>query len=219
MRWVKDFELFLFDFDGLLVDTEKIHYLAYKKMCEEFNEKLDWSFKKFCFIAHTSSFKLKDSLRNSFPKLQQEEWISLYKRKNNIYQKLLENEKISLMEGVENLLGTLKNKKMCVVTNSVKVQTDIIKERIPILKKIPYWITREDYEKPKPSSQCYHSAILRYAKGTDRIIGFEDSLKGVLALIGTRAKPVLVCSPSHPQMLNIPKGVFHFSSLKDIDFT
>ena len=35
MDWIKKYQLFLFDFDGLLVNTEEMHFLAYKQMCEK----------------------------------------------------------------------------------------------------------------------------------------------------------------------------------------
>ena len=38
MKWVDRFDLFLFDLDGLLVDTESFHYKAYKKGSTTFFE-------------------------------------------------------------------------------------------------------------------------------------------------------------------------------------
>ena len=32
MRWISEYQLFLFDLDGLLVNTEELHYQAYKNM-------------------------------------------------------------------------------------------------------------------------------------------------------------------------------------------
>ena len=47
MQWIHDFQLFLFDFDGLLVDTEHLHYQAYVNMLSKHGYKLELNFGNF----------------------------------------------------------------------------------------------------------------------------------------------------------------------------
>ena len=70
----------------------------------------------------------------------------------------------------------------CVVTNSNLAMINSIRARIPVFGSIQHWITREDYEKPKPDPECYLKAIALYGKKGDRIIGFEDSVRGLTSL-------------------------------------
>ncbi len=81
------------------------------------------------------------------------------------------------MPGVEELLKELieLKSKRAVVTNSTKEQIETIKELLPLLKSIPLWITREDYENPKPAPDGYLKAMEVLADSGDRVIGFEDS--------------------------------------------
>ena len=53
------------------------------------------------------------------------------------------------MPGAREMLNLIKELKLphCIVTNSTKLQIDLIKEHLPILKQIPLTITREDYPK------------------------------------------------------------------------
>ena len=44
--------IYLFDFDGLLVDTEKFHYIAYQELCRRRGGELHWEFSRFCKEAH-----------------------------------------------------------------------------------------------------------------------------------------------------------------------
>ena len=44
MNWISNYDLFLFDLDGLLVDTEKLHFEAYKRLCSRFGYELAWDF-------------------------------------------------------------------------------------------------------------------------------------------------------------------------------
>ncbi len=221
MQWIYEFQLFLFDFDGLLVNTEIIQFQAYKEMCRRRGYDLPWSFVNYCSYAHSPNVHaLSYAIWDLFPKLQQEEpnWSVLYAEKKQIYEELLSHSRIELMPGVEKLLTALEKAKMprCVVTNSTKMQIEMILHTIPALKKIPHWITREDYLEPKPSPEGYLRAITLYGKKGDRIIGFEDTPRGIAALAQTPATIVMI-SPIPPEIEGtFPKEIFHYPSFEDI---
>jgi len=221
MDWIDSYDLFLFDFDGLLVKTEHIHYQAYVNTLKNRGFDLGWSFQEFCQNAHLESTGLKEAIYAKFPDLQEQQptWDIIYKEKKSAYLELLISSKIELMPGVEDLLLRLDRakKNSCVVTNSVKEHTDLIVAQLPILKTISHWITREDYILPKPSSECYLRAIELYEKKGNGIIGFEDTIKGLKALIKTPAQPVLISSSKAANIQAIEEGSFiHYESLEKI---
>ncbi|HEY4255329.1 MAG TPA: HAD family phosphatase [Chlamydiales bacterium] len=217
MKWTQDFQLFLFDFDGLLVDTESMHHQAYVLMLEAEGFKLDWSHAKFCSVAHLNATALKEALYAEFPKLDPD-WKRLYATKKRLYEELIATGKIGLMPGVEKLLIHLAKQdvRRCVVTNSFYPQIEAIRNHIPALQTIPHWITREHYEKAKPDPEGYLLAIQRHGKPRDRIVGFEDSIRGLQALMGTTALPVLVCASHHPLMELAGTAVIHYESFEKI---
>lgn len=196
MNWIYNYQLFLFDFDGILVNTEELHFKAYKKMCSERGCTLTWDIDKYFSYAMYSATALQKAIYEEFPALKQAEpdWNVLYREKKRAYHSLLHSEGVALMPGVEKLLIALDkaNIKRCVVTHSPIEQVSFIREKNPILQSIPFWVTREDYNEPKPSSECYQKAISLYGEKSDQIIGFEDSPRGLQALVGTRAKAVFV---------------------------
>ena len=218
MQWIHDFDLFLFDFDGLLVNTEHLHYQAYVNVIEDMGHRLNLSFSNFIELAHFNSKAWREAIFKEIPELEPE-WKTLYKKKKENYLSLVGAGKVDLMPGVKELLSALDQAKIfrCVVTNSPLEQTQLLSSQIPILKTIPKWIAREDYEKPKPNSECYLKAIELYGKPGDRIIGFEDSIRGLHALLGTPALAVLIC-PKHHLLLEIAldKGGVHFESMASI---
>src|SRR3569832_2837673 len=121
MKWIDNFDLFLFDFDGLLVDTESLHLEAYRQLCQNHGFSLDWTLDKFFDTAHLSSEGIRLELQRLFPKMTQETaWDILYSEKKKIYESLLQKGSLSLMPGVRPLLEALAQleKKRCVVTNS-----------------------------------------------------------------------------------------------------
>ncbi len=221
MQWIHEYQLFLFDFDGLLVNTENIQFQAYKDMCSRWGYDLNWSFSTYCSYAHSPNTEaLRDALWDTFPGLQEKEllWSVLYAEKKRRYEELLSLSKIELMPGVERLLRELQkaNIARCVVTNSTKIQTDLIKHTLPPLKTIPHWITREDFLESKPSPEGYLRAISLYGKKGGRIIGFEDAPRGIAALQQTPATIVMISSLPPEILGSFSKEVILYASLEDI---
>lgn len=204
LDWIYKYQVFLFDFDGLLVNTEHLHCEAYRRMCLNRGYQLDWDFHRFCVAAHLSATGLRQGIYEQFPMLQMDEpvWEVLYEEKKQAYLELLESGQLALLPGAEELLIALQQAgmKRGVVTNSTQVQIETIKKKFPVLDTLPVWVTREDYQNPKPSPEGYQLAIRLLAREGDRMIGFEDSLKGLQALLQAGAKGVLVCPPDHPQL-------------------
>lgn len=208
------FDLFLFDFDGLLVNTEHLHFQAYVNMMAEQGFALSWNFRSYCELAHSSADGLREKLYVDFPDLNPD-WASLYALKKKMYMELLASGKVELMPGVTKILPLLeqKKKRRCVVTHSPLPQIQAIRSQHPILQTIPHWITREDYGAPKPSPEGYLKAITLYGKQGDKIIGFEDSLRGLQALQNTPATPVFISSFRHPLLSNLlEEGVLYYDS-------
>jgi len=197
MQWIEQFQFFLFDFDGVLVDTEPLHYEAYAQMCQKRGIPWTWSFEQYCKEAHGQAQGIKKALYAQCPDLLQQgpAWEVLAGEKKEIYTDFLSKRPLKLMPGVEDVLCALErnHSPRCVVTNSSSGDVEKIKNLLPVLQSIPHWITRKDYEHPKPSPEGYRKAIAHYASPEWKMIGFEDTYKGFLALSQTPAYPVLIC--------------------------
>ncbi len=204
MDWINKFDLFLFDFDGLLVDTEGLHFEAYQRLCARYGCNLPWTLDQFFNIAHTSALGIRNEIERLFPQMfGGRSWDALYSEKKSIYQELLQSGNLSLLPGVQPLLEKLaaRGKKRCVVTNSTLPQIELVKTHIPVLQTIPYWFTRESYANPKPAPDGYLKALQELKGPQDRVIGFEDSLRGLKSLQQAGVEnTVLICMPTHPQL-------------------
>jgi HAD superfamily hydrolase (TIGR01509 family) len=124
------------------------------------------------------------------------------------------------MPGVAEVLEALaeKGKKRAVVTNSPKEQIDVIKEKLPLLKTIPLWITREDYREAKPAPDGYLKAMGELMIPGDRVIGFEDTIKGLQALLAAGVTGVLVSSNKTHSAIAQKMGAVSSSSLSILHF-
>lgn len=192
---IQHLDCILLDLDGLLVDTEEFHYRAYKAMCQFFGVTLPWDCAEYLRIAGASSSKIKEQLQFEFPELfENHSWSELYATKQDFVLELLEKGPIPLMPYVEEALNimVLTTLPIVVVTNSSARCVDLIRSAHSIFSPISLWITREQYKDPKPSPDCYISALRRLHISPERALGFEDTFKGICALKQAGCKAVLV---------------------------
>ena len=215
--WVKKFDLILLDFDGLLVNTEFLHYTSYKKMVESLGFSFPIDYDTYCSGAHISTEELKKLVYSRCLGLEAaySDWMKIREIKQRIYIEELKSGNLSLLPGVKELIESIDffKKRACIVTNSPLDQILLIEEKLPILKSIPYRITRENYTNPKPAADSYKKAIESYGKLGDRVIGFEDTPKGVQALIAADVTAVEVNQSS-----GYSKAHFHFEDFFKVNF-
>src|ERR1700731_2822007 len=110
MQWIYNYQLFLFDFDGILVNTEELHYKAYLKMCADRGFSLKWDMRTYMRYAMYTATGVKEGVYREFPELYQVEpsWDVLYREKKKAYFDLLQDVGTSLMPGVDQLLRALE---------------------------------------------------------------------------------------------------------------
>lgn len=202
MRSLDDYSGFLFDFDGLLVDSERAHHRAYAELLALRDLHLPWKFEEYLVVAHAGQYSLRDAVYGSFPQLKESEpdWERLREEKKALYLEIIGKEETPLMPGAAELLTALFERRapLCVVTHSERGEVERIRKSHPILEQIPRWITREEYPHAKPHPSGYQFAAAELGASPADLIGFEDSPRGVVALqeagIGT---PVWVAPASY----------------------
>lgn len=182
-------EAFLFDLDGLLVDSEPMHFAAFTSTAKSFGYQIPWDFRTYCHKAHTQSLGLKKAFLELFPEAESV-WHDLYHTVKLNFSKLIEISPLELMPGVNEFLDMIieKNKKFAVVTNSSTPMVLAIMSKQPLLKKIPLWITREDYVNAKPLPDGYLKALTILGVDSSKACGFEDSPRGVKSLKAASVK-------------------------------
>jgi HAD superfamily hydrolase (TIGR01509 family) len=212
MNWLNNWDLVLLDMDGLLVDSEPLHFTSYQQALKHYGVELEWDYSTYCRYAHESSARLKQELQRLHPCLTP--WEEVYETKRQAYYRLLEQTPVNLMPGVDRLLRALQGKRHCVVTHSRPYEVGLIRRYQPLIDAIPHWITREQYSQPKPHPEGYLLACERLGKPGDRVIGFEDSPRGLIALRAAKVAPVWVVPlDSHPDPW---EGVVRYHSFESI---
>ena len=205
-------EILLFDLDGTLIDTEQIHFQAYKQvLSSKYSTDMNWSFESYCITSHCSSTGLQHRIMHEFAQLFEDNhltWTEFYKQKKQMHAQLLTERTVDLLPGVEQYLERQLNNTnnlRFVVTHSPRIAIQVIYEKFQLFRRaFPdeqlNWITQDDYEKAKPEPDGYLVALRRSVSDIDEdaiVVGFEDTPRGFQSLKTalyqwnrTRAKPV-----------------------------
>jgi beta-phosphoglucomutase-like phosphatase (HAD superfamily)/D-arabinose 5-phosphate isomerase GutQ len=183
------YDLYLFDFDGTIVDTEPLHYKAYKQAFADIAPDFELSYIEYCKYKHGNDTTYINS------KFTADEISNITKKKEVHFYEILASSDIKLIDGIEDFLNLLfeNGKQVCVVTHSSNNRVNAVKSNIPILKKITHWVTLESYKHKKPHPESYICGINKFKKiPLHRIIAFEDTYIGYSAIAKLNITSVLI---------------------------
>lgn len=182
MFQIDDYDVFVFDFDGTIMDTEYTHYLSWKKTIQTFVP--DFNITEDEYFKHVHHLDTKTFQNYLYEKYNLTNYDELYKKKSEFYKEEIKTRCHIFIGNFEMFLykitSKLKKKDLIIVTNSSISSINIFLNLYPQLNIFKIF-TKENFTKRKPDPECYQK-IAEIYKGK-RIIGFEDSLVGVHALI------------------------------------
>ena len=118
------YDSILFDFDGVLADTEPIHFLCWKEVLADFGVDLQWEwFSKNCI--GTSEHDTLQAFRSlASPPLEFEPLWAQYPRKKELFRDRIANG-VPLAAGLERLLEGLRGSyRMAVVSSSSRREVE-----------------------------------------------------------------------------------------------
>jgi len=208
-----DFDLFVFDFDGTIMDTEKIHCKAWEDIL---SHKIGiHNYQKYF---HSLIKDYSKHYLHLFYNIKYEDYDHLYKLKQDKYEELIKSENIELIKGVYDFLNHLiqMNKKFVIVSNTSKKFIDYYSIKYPILNNAFKIYTKELFIHKKPNPECYLKIVNEFKN--DKIIGFEDSLVGIHALYQVdQITPVFIYNEDYYYKDHMIEKYNNIIVLKDYD--
>lgn len=192
---IDDYDLFIFDFDGTIMDTECYHYKSYLSALKHYNENINLTINEFFKLVHNTD---KTDFHKLLERYKIHNYEEFYAKKSEFYKNNIINNKINYIGNVDKFIKKLKNKnkKFIIVTNSSIKSLEVFKEMYPILNLFDKIFTKEDFNKKKPDPECYLKIQDLYQ--SYKMIGFEDSNPGSCALsYATNIKPIHIKTPDY----------------------
>ncbi len=170
----RKYDAILFDFDGVLVDSEPIHYQCWNEILVGFGLSLDWD----AWCANCIGVSDRTMLRRmcaSVPAIDVETLYATYPRKHARFRQLME-ERMPFFEGVLELFQSLDDYSLAIVTSSGRDEVEPILIKAGLMPFLKAAVYGGDVERVKPEPDPY----LRAAEllGAKRPLVVEDSDAG-----------------------------------------
>jgi beta-phosphoglucomutase len=172
---------FIFDLDGVIVDTAKYHFLAWKKIANELG--IDFTLEHNELLKGVSRVRSLDIILDLGNVEASEEnknkWLI---QKNEDYLSyLVDMDESEILPGVMNVLNFLKKNNQLIALGSASKNARPILEKTGTLNYFDAIVDGNDVVNAKPDPEVFlHAARLLNVTNEDSIV-FEDSVAGIQA--------------------------------------
>lgn len=185
----------IFDLDGVIVDTAKFHFLAWRRLANELgfdfteaqNEKLKG-------VSRIQSLEL--ILEWGGVSLDEPAKVALAEQKNDWYRDyILQMEPGDVLEGVEDFLAEIRSQGVKIGLGSASKNAETILKRVGLTDVFEVVIDGNRHTKSKPDPEVFLTAAAALGVAPEHAIVFEDAEKGVDAALAGGFYAVGVGSP------------------------
>lgn len=168
---------FIFDLDGTLVNTERLHYRAWKQALKQ-NGVVDISFESYLSFAGTSNEKVAADFINSHS--IKKSISELVLEKQTLYMELVPD--VTLCDGVHEILNAFKGTvTMAVASSSHRKEVHAILKALDIKDSFSHIVGGDMVANQKPDPEIYLTTIKLLGIKPHHSIAFEDSTHGLQA--------------------------------------
>ena len=172
---MSQYDAVLFDFDGVLGDTEQFHFAAWREVLQQHGIDLTWPF----FAEHCVGVADKDMVEIArmlvTPELSMGVLWPEYRHKKELFSRMVEDQSPIPTATVE-LVRSLNGMKLAVVSSSTRAEIEPILVRAGILDVFGTTVFGDDVVNLKPHPEPYLTGAERLAAMRPLVV--EDSDAG-----------------------------------------
>ena len=191
----------LFDLDGVITDSAKYHYLAWKQLADELNIPFDEKYnEKLKGVSRMESLELILKNGNMQEQYSDFEKKEMAEKKNAYYKELIRQiTPKDILPGIKELLISLKDKNIKTCVCSVSKNAFAIIDSLELRGYFDHIIDAARIKNEKPHSDIF--AIGAYVLGAapEECVGIEDAQAGIEAIQNAGIKAVGVGTPEQMQ--------------------
>jgi len=172
-----EFDVVLFDNDGVLVDTEPLFLQATQELLSTVGVILDAElYAEMSLRRGASVFELAVARGLSTPEIAR-----LRARRDERYTELID-EGVRILDGVSDTLARLHGvRPMAIVTSSGRDHFERIHQQTDLVRFFEFVLTDGDYGRHKPHPDPYLMAAQRFGVVPERCLVVEDTERGLAA--------------------------------------
>jgi beta-phosphoglucomutase len=202
----------LFDFDGVLVDSEPVRFKAGAEALAEIGETLGWERFVKSWLGRTDEAGLREILGARF----EAEGRQIIERRNALYEGRLD-EVPGAADALRFVPRVPEGIRMAVVTGSRRLEVETILWQLAMSERFQALITAEDYGQAKPAPDPFLTAARRLDVLPVSCLVIEDSPAGVTAALAAGMPVVAV--DRRPGESVLDRATWKVSSLDDVTVT
>jgi HAD superfamily hydrolase (TIGR01509 family) len=208
----KKIKAILFDMDGLLVDSEPLHFSAHKQALSDHGIKIT----KEDYIQNGVS-----GGRRSFYEVMQIKYRkkidinSVRKRKKEIYGELI--KQIQVFEGVKRIVELLhRDFRLAVVSNTHPEYIQKTLSHVGMEEYFETFSSAKELDHPKPFPDVYFAAMKKMQLTAAQCVALEDSSNGIEAAKSAGIKCIAIPN-EFTKAQNLSNADIILNNIKEVD--
>lgn len=181
-------EAIIFDFDGVIVDTERLHYAALNRVLQELDLGITWEEYVHTYIGFDDRGVFLNRFQVAGRTLQAGELADLVDRKAALFHQSVSAEAPTPFPGVIELIRSLSGRiPLGLCSGALRSDIQPIFRALKLEGLFDLLVTADDVPMSKPDPACYRLAVERLARHHHRplrpvdCLAIEDTPAGITA--------------------------------------
>lgn len=175
---------FIFDLDGVLVDTAHCHYLAWKELAESrglrFTEEDNHLLKGVSRLRSLEIILERNSAQHRFTQSEKENMAS---EKNSRYVQMIHLlTPADILPGVGKFLAESREKGVRLAVASASRNAATVLQRLELTELFDYVADASQIQNPKPHPEVFLNCAAALGVPSSACVGFEDAQAGIEAI-------------------------------------
>jgi beta-phosphoglucomutase len=209
MKYASKLAAVVFDFDGVIVNTEPLHFVAFREILETKGLAFNWEE----YVSYYLGFDDRNVFKNAFKRggriLRRADLSKLLQAKARSFQKLAKEKDVRPFPGVVPLIKSLANTiPLALCSGAVKSDVEPILRKLKFDRVFDVIVTAEDVAASKPDPESYVLALKRLRKAfpaknivANCCVAIEDTPAGILAARGAGLSVLALSNSYAPEKL------------------
>lgn len=214
-------EAVIFDFDGVLVDSEQLHYQAFNRVLTKFNYQLSCReyYDRFLGLSDEELLRIVDKEKHL--SLSSQEFGKLLGEKANLFKEMAATE-AGIIEGVPHFLNKLSGDKipMAICSGALLPEIEMILKGAGLSSYFEVIVSAEQVERGKPDPEGFTLALtllnkkLRKSIRPENCVVIEDSHWGLEAAKAAGMRAIAITNTYAAEHLKpADKVIVHLTDL------
>lgn len=209
-----DLQAVIFDFDGVIVDTEHLHYRALSRVLQPIGLGFSWDQYVDEYIGFDDRGVFKAIYQRARLPLIEQEIKGLVERKAATFQHMIASEPPDPFPGAVELIRHLSGRiPLGLCSGALKSDIAPIFRVLKLETAFDVMVTADDVRQSKPDPSCYRLAVRRLGEkhgrtlDAEKCLAIEDTPAGITAAKGARLKVLALTNSYDREYLGLADDV------------